>query len=326
MRSLFIAMIVLPQLCMGQDNLVPNESFETYSECPWGISQIEKAIPWTNVGGPGTPDYYHRCAPPLIFPPDTVPHIGVPENARGVQEPYFGDGYAGIYVYNGPVLETVREYIQVELQQAIVAGVRYELSFHVSLADNFQYAIGSFGAYFSPHRMVANSWNSLAVNPQIESPVGIIYNGKDDWTEVRDTFNSRYGGEKWLIIGNFLPDSLSSVSFVDSEAIFDQSYYYLDDVSVIALDSIPNNIEETERLSLSVFPNPATDVIHIEGAEQLRHLRLADLRGREVMTEEVSGHHHSLKIGHLPAGLYILEVTATDGRRATHRVIKMAGP
>lgn len=327
MLRLFLSLLLLPVISYGQQNLVPNGDFEQYTEFLTDENPVSIAYRWGSTGAVCTPDYFNIQCPPLIFDSDTVVYCGVPVNNRGYQYAKSGFGYAGIHAFSLLNEPNGREFIQVELDETIHAGVRYQVSFHVSLADKYKYAVSTIGAYFSDTPIVRYEYSitDLGLVPQVNSTEGIVFDDKENWTEVRDTFNSRYGGERFLVIGNFNLDGESGVVLLESgERI--HAYYYIDDVSVIALDSIPSSIGEPERLSFSVFPNPATDVIRIVGVEQQRHLRLADLRGREVMTEEVSGHDHSLKIGHLPAGLYILEVTATDGRRATQRVIKMAGP
>lgn len=213
-------------------------------------------MPWINTAGGTTPDLFHACSPPLVFPPDTIPHLGVPENLFGSQFANTGDGYAGIYKYNGPVQEELREYLQVELSQQLHAGVRYRVSFYVSLADKFQYAVGTLGAYFTDALVVNDNWGVYEVDPQIESPVEVVFEDKENWVLVEDTFSSRFGGERFMLIGNFRTDDESQIALVDSNSLYSKSYYYIDDVSVIALDSVPNSIEEYGGIRFSVYPNP----------------------------------------------------------------------
>jgi len=168
-----IAALLLGVKIHAQQNLVPNSGFEGNVQCPWLLSQISNAESWANVGGPGTPDYFHRCGADLIASPDTFPYVGVPENIRGWQQPHSGDGYAGIFVYNGPQSIELREYIQVRLMESLAVGVRYDVSFHICLADKFQYAICSFGVFFSENHITTNSWSALDVEPQIQSKPNI---------------------------------------------------------------------------------------------------------------------------------------------------------
>lgn len=312
----------------AQQNLVTNSSFENNTDCPWQLSQISIAEPWVNVGGPGSPDYFHRCGESLELPPNTLPYVGVPENICGYQEPNSGDAYAGVFVYNGPHLGELREYIQVELQEALTTGVRYEVSFHISLSDRFKYATCSFGAYVSEIPVTTNSWSALNIEPQIQSKPSIILDNKFDWIEVRDTFITRTGGEKWIVLGNFETDSSSCITLTnDTIGTEDKSYYYIDDVSVVALDSIPNSIEQQEATGLTVYPNPSSQFVEVHAQLPIHSMRLFDLRGREVfVTSNVGDRKYSLDVSGLPAGMYLLEAKDEEGRRATERIVKTDGP
>jgi hypothetical protein len=258
--------------------------------------------------------------------------MGVPENTRGSQEAHSGQGYSGIYTYNGPHLnEELREYLQIQLINSIHIGVRYHVSFYVSLADKYWNAVGTLGAYFTNDEVVNDNWLVYEVEPQIESPASAVYDDKLNWVLVEDTFTSREGGERYMLIGNFRNDMESNIVLVDSGLTpsgFNQSYYYIDDVSVIALDSIPNSIAEpvTElALTLTAWPNPAASLLHICSGLPLARLRLLDLSGRAVHAQEAHGTTHTIPLHTLPAGLYLLEAEDTTGHKAVQRVVKVTG-
>jgi OOP family OmpA-OmpF porin len=234
-----------------------------YTRCPAPVGGRAISGAGENINlvpGGSTPDYFHSCCPPEIVPPDTFPRVGLPDNVFGFQHAHTGESYTGIYVYNGPNQEELREYLQVELAQPIYAGVRYRVSFYVSLADKFQHAVGTLGAYFTNAPVINDDWGVYEVEPQIESDGDMVFNDKENWILIEDTFNSRYGGERYMLIGNFRIDSESNVTFVDSGATLGhvQSYYYIDDVSVIALDSIPNSIAEPAQSSPSPWRHGPT--------------------------------------------------------------------
>jgi hypothetical protein len=321
-RSLVIA-VLLPLLCMGQQNLVPNGSFEEITSCPTATAQIHQALPWINdIGGV---ELFHACNPGT---PDGDPHLGVPLNAGGIQQAHTGEAYAGIFTYGGPTETNGREYLQVQLIEPIQASRRYIVSFWASLADHFQFAVGSLGAHFSDTLIVRNSFNSLpGVEPTIQSPTGQIFSDKDIWYLITDTFSSRYGGERYMTIGNFKSTAESDTLLVPTGAGgYWQSYYYIDDVSVVALDSVPDGVDDEGRIPFTMYPNPVSDVLRVESTVQMRNARLMDALGREVYSQAVEGQAHTLHLRDLPAGLYLLEVQDTQGRRVVQRVVKAGGP
>lgn len=321
MRPRLIIVILLPVLSYGQQNLVPNGDFEEYANCPDSPNQWFNALNWINPTG-GSPDYFHSCAPPLIFFPDTFPHMGTPANVVGYQIPHSGDAYMGIFCMHTPQAEG-REYIQSQLIDSIVASVRYIVSFHVSAADNYRLAISTLGAYLSKDAISREDYYRLEVEPQILNSPLTPLTDTANWVLITDTFSSRYGGERYLTIGNFHTDAASdSMLYNPSEPYGNRdAYYYIDDVSVVAIDSIPSSIEEPDGLSFSVFPNPATEVLHISSKQRLAHVRLSDLSGKTVLTESIDTGRHTVGLVGIPPGLYLLEAQDTEGRRAMQKVM-----
>jgi hypothetical protein len=318
---LHIIFILLPVLCAAQQNVVPNGSLEENESCPWSTSLLELAVPWVGTAA-GSPDLYNACN---IGTPSGSPHMGVPANSPGYQPAHSGEGYAGIFTYGGQFETNGREYLQVPLTEPLHTG-GYVVSFWASLADEFQYAVGSLGAYLSDTLIVRTQFNSvLEVEPSIQSPSGIIMSNKDIWYHVTDTFKSRYGGEQYLLIGNFKTAEESDTLLVPTGANNRfQSYYYIDDVSVVALDTV-SGIGETEQIAFSMYPNPVVERVNIAGKERLHHVALFDIRGRKIMEEDAHNQKHTIDLKGIPEGVYLLRVTDDEGHTATQRLVKAAG-
>ncbi|MEO6131918.1 MAG: hypothetical protein ABIQ02_08715, partial [Saprospiraceae bacterium] len=216
-----------PAIVLSQ-NLVPNPSFETYTECPLNYNTGEplQCTPWQK-GSFGTSDYFNVCSNPSS--------VGVPDNIFGTQEAHTGDAYAGSWYIS---FGDYREYLQVQLTEPCIAGFSYEISYYISLSD-FTCGIGNFGIYFSVDPPPGSTWGPLDVVPQIEANIGLVTDNQN-WTLLTGCFFAQ-GGEQWITIGNFYDDSNSP--YEDGcVPIFDEgiSYYYMDDVSVI--QSVPYNI------------------------------------------------------------------------------------
>jgi hypothetical protein len=81
-----------------------------------------------------------------------------------------------------------------------------------------------------------------------------------NWMLVADTFISRFGGERYITIGNFFVDAESDTVLVNTSLPQSngRASYYIDDISVVALDSVPSGVEEVGqgRSNFSVYPNP----------------------------------------------------------------------
>ena len=322
-----IAAMGLCATAQAQTNLVPNGDFEFHSNLQAEDCTLSNAFPWF---GPGySPDYFNASRPPLQT--GTTSPCGVPSNNRGYQHARSGVGYAGIHAFS-KLQSNGREFIQIELLQPIHPTVRYEVSFFVSLADDFKYAVKSLGAFFSSVAItqVQYAIDDLNIAPQIINNSTLL-SDKENWQEIRDTIVGRIddieGGERFLIIGNFNLDEASDTVMLET-GLYDHSYYYIDDVSVIALDSVPSGvgINEVEELSFSVLPNPATEILNIKSKRSLVELRLLDMRGRTVLAENLAAKRHTINLNGIPTGIYLLEVIDREGRRATERFIKTEVP
>ena len=268
MRQLEIILVLLPCIAMGQQNLVQNSSFELFDHCPnqSGIYSIN-ALNWI-IPNAASPDYYNVCAMPNIFLPDTHqwPNMGVPANVFGNQPAHSGDAYIGIYCYSA-IQEDLREYIQIQLTDSIIPSIRYEVSFYVSFADQVRYSINTIGAYFSKESVFQDDVYRFNLDPQILNTGENPLTSKEDWVLITDTFNSRYGGERYLTIGNFNTDGTSDTLYnFSGDTSWIYAYYYIDDVSVIALDSIPSGLVEEEytETAFRAYPNPSNGLMQLD--------------------------------------------------------------
>jgi OmpA-OmpF porin, OOP family len=324
MKLIIVISVALPLLSWGQNNLVPNPSFEEFDHCPdmsgiWSMN----ANHWVTPNA-ASPDYFNECALPIIFPPDTHqwPNMGVPANAFGYQTAHSGSAYMGIYcMYT--LQPDAGEYIQVQLRDSIVPSVRYQVSFYVSLADNGRYAINTLGAYLSKEAISSDGVERFDVVPQILNTPANPLTDPDVWVLITDTFNSRYGGERYLTIGNFNTTATSDTVLYnpDGDVSANYAYYYIDDVSVVAIDSIPSGVKETEAFALSVYPNPAQEFITISSGRGLAVLRLLDLSGRSLRVQSVASDRYTLPLQGIGPGIYMLEATDRSGRVAVQKVV-----
>jgi gliding motility-associated-like protein len=226
----------------AQVNLVPNGSFEEYSDCPLSQDEVYKCIGWQkpNIC---TTDYCHVCAP--TFPGG----VTVPNYFMGYQWPYHGQAYMGIgsYVLSSPVSV---EYIQCKLTDSLQALHRYRLTFYVSLGDYSVYAINSFGGVVSKIQAIcAPDCTPSTLIPQVKFSGHVT--DTMNWIKVSGEFIA-LGGEQWLTIGRFDYNGIGNVSLLpvvpDTNPFFPEEYCYylvdsvsLYDVSTTAdLVNLPN--------------------------------------------------------------------------------------
>jgi hypothetical protein len=215
-------------------NLVPNPSFETFTTCPTASSQISFAIPWYGVTSiANSTDYYNTCG--LTSPFQTC---------------RTGNGHAAIWVYSS--MPNYREYLQIQLTTPLINGSCYSVEYYVNLADPMKYSLPSVDAYFS-----STAINSTGTGYVLNLPPHIIKftsTGITDtvlWTKISGIYMAT-GGEQYLTIGNFYDDL--NTDTINTGSSYYGSYYYIDDVSVIPIDSIPGGMPAFAGNDVNVIP------------------------------------------------------------------------
>jgi len=110
------------------------------------------------------------------------------------------------------------------------------------------------------------------------------------------------------LAGNFTHSRVNNRRYYIIKSIIDN------DLSTIANTSIDD---------IAVYPNPASDIIHIKNINinNIRELRLYDNMGSLRFTQKEFGSCIDLDISHLPSGIYYLNI-ATSSSIATKKIIK----
>jgi hypothetical protein len=296
---------------LSAQNLVPNPDFEQHTGCPPYYSYLSNAVPWFDPSidaAFGSSDYLHTCA--------TYWEVSVPNNFLGEQDAHSGHAYAGLYAFSS-THPNYREYIEVALDDTLQAGACYTLSVYVSLGGCWKAAVADMGAYFSVGPVLQTANGPIPVVPQLDHLGGML-NDTLNWTELNGVFEAS-GGETHLVIGNFHDDATTTVFLLDSAATIHRSYYYIDDVSLLALTDPcgPEGVLENGSSSISVFPNPAFDRVSIRTAYTGRsHLILRDAAGRAVHQEDLTG-ATQVDLSGLRAGVYVWDIR--HGRSVVER-------
>lgn len=246
-----IKLLIINYLIAGfsigySQNLIPNPSFEDTSACPTGFSQVcitgaygddqvrNCCPPWMRTTC-ASPDYYNQC--------NTNSHVfynvGVPNNSLGFQVARTGQGYMGVITFDSSFSD-YKEYISAPLDAPLEANKQYYAEMFVSLSDGSEFASDKIGMCFTyglPVPPVPGIEAYLLNNrPQIANRSGNIISDTLNWFKISGTFRAR-GGENYVTIGNFNPDSTTltvSTGIVRiSSGTYSGSYYYIEDVALI---------------------------------------------------------------------------------------------
>jgi gliding motility-associated-like protein len=221
---LLVAVMQLQSTIVAQ-NLVPNPSFENFTACPTFASQLNLAAPWHNPTL-GTPEYFNACA-------NFADWISVPaQPTGGYQLANTGNAYAGIFTYRSDVAQ-MREYLEVELTEALQAGQCYYFEMFVNMPNDQRFATDGIGACVKVGNTNVNSVFVLPLSAQIKNEPGNVLSDTVSWTKFSGYFTAS-GGEDHLVIGNFNTDENTVVVDLNPGAWYNSSSYLLiDDVSIV---------------------------------------------------------------------------------------------
>lgn len=311
MKKIWIMFLLnmLNTMLKAQINLVPNPSFEDTMSCPFGISQIDKAMGWSSYKL--TPDYLNSC---------TNSQVGVPFNLFGYQYARTGSAYAGLYSFSR-FTSSYREIIGIQLLHPLTIGHSYYVAFFVSRGFNsdpginINIATNKLGARFST---VSYSYlNAVSVDNFAQVYTNSVISDTLNWIEISGFFiaDSAY---QYLSIGNFFTDSATTRVRLDPNAAL--AYYYIDDILVT--DSTATNIIENYLSgSINVYPNLFQDELIIEGSN-IKSISIYDAGGRKCIEHTSKTSLKKINVSRLIRGMYFIRVNTTD-KSFIRKIIKL---
>lgn len=291
----FLCFLLLVFQGFGQINLVPNPSFEDTVSCPTGGSAIDLAVGWQAFRN--SPDYFNSC---------NGSFVSIPSNFAGYAPAKDGNAYSGFICFYS-YLQNSREFIGISLNQSTIPGQKYFASFYISLAYNIitsrmGIASNNLGIKMSTIPFTVSLPAPIDNSAQVYS--NSIISDSTNWTKVSGSFiaDSAY---EYLMIGNFFTDSATTISVLDSNAIY--SYYYVDQV-VLSTDSLfANHLLETKNDLIPIIsPNPSCNFVDISG-KKLEEILIRDVIGKIVFRDNnILDWPYRIDVSNFRKGVYFL--------------------
>lgn len=231
------AAVMMSTLSFGQNNLVPNGSFEsTEKKVKTGEGEISLALPWISPSLENQADLYSS---------ENKKGYGIPTNDRGYMDVDEGVNYAGFRVFSYRD-KLPRTYLQVKLSKALIAGKKYCVKYNVVLSKTSKYASNNIGMNFSVKKPKQKDIEANTLKPQIQQAANKIFDDQHTWQTVCGVFTAQ-GAERYITIGNFVPtgDMAVKQDYLKMRKLkefpqlqSEEAYYYIDDVQVINLEEV----------------------------------------------------------------------------------------
>lgn len=274
-KSCIVFLLSLLSFNGQAQNMVPNSSFETHSLCPdTNPYTINYVTQWTGAGT--SVDYYHVCATNNTF---VVPS----QWWGGFQVPRTGNAYVGfsVYYFSGP--PDRREYLQTTLSDTMRSNSCYLVTFYVNLSNPSIWGVNNLAVNFSGSTF-SDSLEQLVPMPMHVYKYGNpIITDTSSWVEIKGIYFAT-GGEKFMTMGDFKDNANTDTLTVNSTTSSNGGYYFIDDVSVIAIDSIFGGLLANAGNDMTVL---AGDSVFI--GQEITNLYCNWYIGTTLIADSVSG-------------------------------------
>lgn len=305
-------------------SLVPNGSFEETDSCFFGIS-----FEWTEGQGPTGwfsaylhPDHLQGCQPYGAA-------NGLPLNRFTFQEPLVGHSCIGLFSYVQSGVEEQREWAMVELLEPLVVGETYYASFYANAAfgGNAQYpqiwlATNNIGMLFTTQSREWDFGDAYPPAPNISQiRRTAILADTVGWTLVSGSFvaDSAY---RYVMLGNFFNNAgTDTLHFASPNSVFPwypRSYTLIDKVCVTSSPDgcdMGQGIGALKGAGVVVYPNPATEQLHIRAAQGYQG-SMIDALGRRLWSSTIVADEVALEVGQWARGAYTLRLEGRGEQRS----------
>ena len=211
-------------------NVVQNPDFEDYGTCPTSVAQIPNLDFWDNlVPHIGSADMLNVCNTGIV---------NVPANAFGNEPAFSGDGYVGFAIMYNAWGGDFREYIVNELACPLEAGIDYNVSFKISIADAIGGGVWGTTDGVQLHFSTGPPVCDGTAQPQFpgltpQCNPSFTCTSTAGWTDVNATFTAT-GGETHMTVGNFY-NNVSTIAIDGTGTIGPstaQIYVYIDSMTI----------------------------------------------------------------------------------------------
>lgn len=206
---------------------MPNSSFEELNSVP--CSFTNKPIDfryiysdWSLPTG-GTSDVFTTSAAQTCF---SHP-LSTAKNAIGYQMPFSGNAMVAILTYGSGCINNLpnyREYVQVELTDALIPGRKYYASMHVSRADSAMWATNNLAMLFTNQKNL-DPLNCFTINETPQIAFKQIITEDKQWVLLADTFTAT-SNYKFLTIGNFMTDIQTDTTVMPLGKLRKAQYFF----------------------------------------------------------------------------------------------------
>jgi hypothetical protein len=192
-------------------------------------------------------------------------------------------------------------------------NLAYGASFSPSIMYNFSYS--SNLAFTTPTSI--NVWKHMVYTYDIATNTAKIYiDGVLRNSGSFPSWNTQPGSSFYL--GNLFGGTASAyIGAMDDLKIYDRAISASEVSQLFTNNTLSSADFNQNNLQVSLYPNPATDILNIEMTNEIKSIEIYNIQGQKVM----SSNQKQINISDLAAGLYMVRIQDVDNAIATKKII-----
>jgi len=301
-------------------NLVPNPSFENYSNAFCGIqappdfNQIMND--WANPTL-ASPQVFFTNISDTCYNFQPFSQYSGPIGIKGNQSPRTGNAMVGLWSYTIPNFN-VRQYVQVGLTNPMITGNTYVIEFYVSLADSMELSIDKIGAYLSVNEPMHTNNGPLNYIPQVLSSNFI--DDVTNWVLIADTIVAQDAYSN-ITIGNFYDDNSTNTiaNSTSSGAVGTYgAFYFIDDIRIEEVNT--NGVKYLLDDQLLLYPTNVTDILNIKIPFN-SWVKIHNSQGQIIYSQNIENGLKEINTSNFPKGIYLVSFQ-NGSKTLTRRIVK----
>jgi len=119
-------------------------------------------------------------------------------------------------------------------------------------------------------------------------------------------------------------DQTFDISAYDGQLVYIAVQCVSQDAFVFMIDNLMVSstvgIEENEMSNISIYPNPATNLVNIESDVQINSIQIINYTGQVVYNQQTSGTNVQVNTNDFSAGVYFVNISTSEGT-AIHKLL-----
>jgi hypothetical protein len=145
-----------------------------------------------------------------------------------------------------------------------------------------------------------------------------ILNANESYLVVAGS-NGDGGASNDLVVGTAGVSEAQTSFYLD---LTDNTWYYTTSTPMVRMNFSPANVEEVNTVNLSVYPNPASDVITVSSTLTEGTITVTDVAGKLVKSTELNGLSTTINTTGLNNGVYYVTVSNGSATSTEKVVVK----